>query len=70
MNINERIKEVRKALDLTQLEFGNRIGIKRNSVQYPIKIRTNMMVIIIGAINFEYFINSISLKKITYLKFY
>lgn len=32
MNINERIKEVRKALDLTQLEFGNRIGIKRNSV--------------------------------------
>ena len=44
-------------------------GIKRNSVQYPIKIKTNIMVMIIGAINFEYFINSISLKKITYLKF-
>lgn len=32
MSVNERIKKVRKALDLTQQEFGDRIGIKRNSV--------------------------------------
>ncbi len=32
MDVNERIKKVRRALDLTQKEFGDRIGIKRNSV--------------------------------------
>lgn len=30
--MNERIKKLRKVLDLTQQEFGDRIGIKRNSV--------------------------------------
>lgn len=30
--MNERIKKVRKTFDLTQQEFGERIGIKRNSV--------------------------------------
>ncbi len=30
--MNERIKKVRKALDLTQQEFGERIGMKRNSI--------------------------------------
>ena len=30
--LNERIKILRKRLDLTQQEFGERIGIKRNSV--------------------------------------
>lgn len=30
--MNERIKALRKALNLTQQEFGDRIGIKRNSV--------------------------------------
>lgn len=30
--MNERIKKVRKALDLTQQEFAERIGIKRNTV--------------------------------------
>lgn len=29
--MNERLKKLRKALDLTQQEFANRIGIKRNS---------------------------------------
>ncbi len=30
--MNERIKKLRKALDLTQQEFGDRIGIKRNTL--------------------------------------
>lgn len=30
--MNERIKEVRKSLGLTQQEFANRIGVKRNTV--------------------------------------
>lgn len=30
--MNERIKKVRKALDLTQQEFAERIGMKRNSI--------------------------------------
>lgn len=29
--LNERLKKLRKALDLTQQEFADRIGIKRNS---------------------------------------
>ena len=32
MTLGERIKKVRKALDLTQEEFGKRIGIKSNSI--------------------------------------
>lgn len=32
MTLGERIKKVRKALDLTQREFGERISIKQNSV--------------------------------------
>lgn len=35
--MNERIKELRKALGLTQQEFADKIGIKRNTVaQYEI----------------------------------
>ena len=30
--MNERIKKIRKALDLTQQEFAERIGMKRNSI--------------------------------------
>ena len=30
--MNDRIKKVRKALDLTQQEFAKRIGIKRNTI--------------------------------------
>ena len=30
--MNERIKKLRKTLDLTQQEFGERIGMKRNSI--------------------------------------
>ena len=32
MTLGERIKKVRKALDLTQQEFCDRIGLKRNSI--------------------------------------
>ena len=32
MNLGERIKKVRRSLDLTQREFGERISIKQNSV--------------------------------------
>lgn len=36
-NVNERLKKLRKALDLTQQEFADRIGIKRNTMgQYEI----------------------------------
>lgn len=35
--MNERLKKLRKTLDLTQQEFANRLGIKRNTVaQYEI----------------------------------
>lgn len=35
--MNERIKKLRKALDLTQREFGERIGVKGNTIaQYEI----------------------------------
>lgn len=30
--VNERIKKLRKMLDLTQQEFGNRIGMKQNTI--------------------------------------
>lgn len=30
--MNERLKKLRKTLDLTQQEFGNRIGVKRNTI--------------------------------------
>ena len=30
--MNERIKKLRKALDLTQQEFADRLGVKRNTV--------------------------------------
>ena len=30
--MNERIKKLRKALDLTQQEFADRIGVKRNTI--------------------------------------
>lgn len=32
MNINDRVKELRNALGLTQTEFGNKVGLKQNTV--------------------------------------
>ncbi len=37
LNIGERIKKLRKSLDMTQQEFAERIGVKRNTIgQYEI----------------------------------
>lgn len=39
--MNERIKELRKSLGLTQLEFGEQVGVKANTVgNYEIGLRT------------------------------
>lgn len=39
--MNERLKKLRKALDLTQQEFADRIGSKRNTVaKYEIEVNT------------------------------
>lgn len=32
ISLNERIKKIRKSLDLTQAEFGRRIGMKQNTI--------------------------------------
>jgi len=32
MPLNKRIKKLRKTLDLTQREFGDRIGVKPNTI--------------------------------------
>ena len=40
-NVNERLKKLRKALDLTQQEFADRIGSKRNTVaKYETDVNT------------------------------
>jgi len=47
--MNERLKKLRKALDLTQQEFANRIGIKRNSfANYEIGRNTPIDAIIVS----------------------
>jgi transcriptional regulator with XRE-family HTH domain len=39
--VNERIKELRKSLGLTQLEFGEQVGVKANTIgNYEIGLRT------------------------------
>ena len=35
--MRERLKQLRKQLDMTQQEFADRIGIKRNSFAYLMK---------------------------------
>ena len=47
--MNERIKELRKALGLNQTEFGERIGIKQGSVAgYESGIRTPLDSVILS----------------------
>ena len=37
MNIGDRIKKLRKELDLTQQKFGERLGVKGNTIaQYEV----------------------------------
>lgn len=47
--MNERIKELRKALNLNQTEFGNRIGVKQSSVAgYETGVRIPLDSIIVS----------------------
>lgn len=47
--MNERIKQLRKALDLTQQEFADRIGMKRNSIaNYEIGRNTPIDAVIVS----------------------
>ena len=47
--MNERIKQLRKALDLTQQEFADRIGMKRNSIaNYEIERNTPIDAVIVS----------------------
>lgn len=47
--VNERIRELRKILDLNQTEFGTRIGIKQGSIAaYESGVRTPMDTVILS----------------------
>ena len=47
--MNERIKQLRKVLDLTQQEFADRIGMKRNSIaNYEIGRNTPIDAVIVS----------------------
>ena len=37
MTINDRIKELRKKLGFTQIEFAEKIGLKKTEVMLPLK---------------------------------
>lgn len=60
--MNERIKELRKALGLTQQEFADRIGIKRNSfANYETGRNTPLDAIVISIIR-EFNVNEAWLR--------
>lgn len=47
--MNERIKELRKSLDMNQTEFGNRIGVKQTTVAgYETGVRTPIDSVILS----------------------
>ena len=55
--MNERIKQLRKALDLTQQEFADRIGMKRNSIaNYEIGRNTPIDAVIVSICR-EFYVN-------------
>lgn len=54
MTLGERIKKVRKALDLTQQEFADRIGSKRNTVATYEMGRTDPSAAIVSLIHREF----------------
>ncbi len=57
MNIGERIKKLRKTLDLTQQKFGEKLGIKGNTVaQYELR-RSNPVDSVISLICREFNVN-------------
>lgn len=60
--MNERIKELRKALDLNQTEFGNRIGIKQGTVTgYETGNRTPTDAVILSICR-EFSVNEVWLR--------
>lgn len=61
LTIGERIRKIRKVLNLTQQEFANRIGMKRNSIA-QIEIGRNTSDQTIFSICREFNINEIWLK--------
>lgn len=54
MTLGERIKKLRKALDLTQQEFANRIGSKRNTIATYEMGRTDPSSAIVSLIHREF----------------
>ena len=60
--VNERIRELRKILDLNQTEFGTRIGIKQGSIAaYESGARTPMDTVILSICR-EFFVNETWLR--------
>ncbi len=57
MNSNKRIKELRKALKLTQTEFGERISLSRNAINNYEQLRANVPPPTEMAIAAEYDVN-------------
>lgn len=55
--MNERIKELRKALRLTQQEFADRVGIKRNSLANYETGRNTPLDVIVSSICREFNVN-------------
>ncbi|MBR3722139.1 MAG: helix-turn-helix transcriptional regulator [Selenomonadaceae bacterium] len=62
MNIGERIKMLRKRLELTQLEFCTRIGLKRNSISLVEANKRNISNQAIHSICREFNVNENWLK--------
>lgn len=61
--MSERIKRIRKMLDLTQQEFADRIGIKRNTIANYESGRNEPVDSVISLICREYGVNEIWLRN-------
>ena len=60
--MNNRIKEIRKTLNLTQVKFGERIGMKQNSIAQMEMGKFTPSDIVISAICREFSVNEIWLR--------
>lgn len=69
MTLGERIKKVRRALDLTQNEFGRRIGIKPNSISLIESGNRNASEQVILSICREFNVNETWLRNGTGIMF-
>lgn len=61
--MNERIKEIRKALNLTQTEFGDRIGVKQGSIASYESGRRDPVDAVLLAICREFHVNESWLRE-------